>query len=121
MPKSAMVVDDSASMRQMVAFTLTSAGFEVIQGCDGKDALTKASGKQLNLVVTDLNMPVMDGIELIKQLRSQQNYKFIPILMLTTESQEEKKTAGRKAGATGWMTKPFNPEQLMSIVSKVVR
>ncbi|MCA9035608.1 MAG: response regulator [Planctomycetaceae bacterium] len=121
MAKSALVVDDSASMRQMVSFTLTSAGFQVIQGCDGKDALSKVSGKPINLVVTDLNMPVMDGITLIKELRNIPEYKFIPILMLTTESQDEKKKQGRAAGATGWMIKPFNPEQLMSVVSKVVR
>ena len=121
MSKSALVVDDSASMRQMVAFTLTAAGFQVIQGCDGKDALNKVAVKAVNLVVTDLNMPVMDGIALITQLRSMPEYKFIPILMLTTESQDEKKKQGRAAGATGWMVKPFNPEQLMSVVGKVVR
>lgn len=121
MPKSALVVDDSASMRQMVAYTLKSAGFDVIEGCDGKDALTKVAGKDVNLIVTDLNMPEMDGITLIKELRAKPEYKFTPILMLTTESQNTKKAEGRAAGATGWMIKPFNPDQLMAAVGKVVR
>lgn len=121
MSKSALVVDDSASMRQMVAFTLTSAGFQVIEGCDGQDALNKVAGEDVNLVVTDLNMPVMDGITLIRQLRANSQYKFTPILMLTTESQDTKKQEGRAAGATGWMVKPFDPNQLLSAVSKMVR
>ncbi|MCA9197340.1 MAG: response regulator [Pirellulaceae bacterium] len=121
MSKTALVVDDSTSMRQMVAFTLQSAGFEVVEGCDGKDALAKSQGGNFNLVVTDLNMPNMDGITLIKELRTLPAFKFIPILMLTTESQDEKKQQGRAAGATGWMTKPFNPEQLLQVVAKVVK
>lgn len=121
MSKTALVVDDSTSMRQMVAFTLQSAGFEVVEGCDGKDALAKSQGGTFNLVVTDLNMPNMDGITLIKELRTLPAFKFIPILMLTTESQDEKKQQGRAAGATGWMTKPFNPEQLLQVVAKVVK
>lgn len=120
MSKMALVVDDSTSMRQMVAFTLESAGFQVIQGTDGQDALGKVNGKSVNLVVTDLNMPVMDGITLIKELRKLPNFKFTPILMLTTESQDSKKQEGKSAGATGWLVKPFNPDQLLGVVAKVV-
>jgi len=120
MAKMALVVDDSTSMRQMVAFTLQTAGFEVIEGSDGKDALGKVNGKAVNLVVTDLNMPVMDGITLIRELRKLPNFKFTPILMLTTESQDSKKQEGKTAGATGWLVKPFNPEQLLGVVAKVV-
>lgn len=120
MAKMALVVDDSTSMRQMVAFTLQQAGFDVIEGSDGKDALGKVNGKAVNLVVTDLNMPVMDGITLIRELRKLPNFKFTPILMLTTESQDSKKQEGKTAGATGWLVKPFNPEQLLGVVAKVV-
>jgi two-component system chemotaxis response regulator CheY len=120
MSKMALVVDDSTSMRQMVAFTLQQAGFQVIEGSDGQDALGKVSGKSVNLVVTDLNMPVMDGITLIKELRKTANFKFTPILMLTTESQDSKKQEGKSAGATGWLVKPFNPDQLLQVVAKVV-
>lgn len=120
MSKMALVVDDSTSMRQMVAFTLQQAGFQVIEGSDGQDALGKVSGKSVNLVVTDLNMPVMDGITLIKELRKIANFKFTPILMLTTESQDSKKQEGKSAGATGWLVKPFNPDQLLQVVAKVV-
>lgn len=120
MSKMALVVDDSTSMRQMVAFTLQQAGFQVIEGSDGQDALGKVSGKSVNLVVTDLNMPVMDGITLIKELRKIPNFKFTPILMLTTESQDSKKQEGKSAGATGWLVKPFNPDQLLQVVAKIV-
>ncbi len=120
MSKMALVVDDSTSMRQMVAFTLQQAGFQVIEGADGHDALGKVNGKSVNLVVTDLNMPVMDGITLIKELRKLPNFKFTPILMLTTESQDSKKQEGKTAGATGWLVKPFNPDQLLGVVAKVV-
>lgn len=121
MPKTALVVDDSASMRQLVSFTLKSAGFDVVEGNNGRDALAQSEGKAVDLVVTDLNMPEMDGITLIKQLRAKPAFKFVPILMLTTESQDAKKQEGKAAGATGWMTKPFNPDQLLQVVSKVVR
>jgi two-component system chemotaxis response regulator CheY len=120
MSKMALVVDDSTSMRQMVAFTLQQAGFSVIEGSDGKDALGKVNGKSVNLVVTDLNMPVMDGISMIKELRKLPNFKFTPILMLTTESTDAKKQEGKSAGATGWLVKPFNPDQLLQVVAKVV-
>jgi len=118
--KTVMTVDDSASVRQMVAFTLKNAGYSVIEAVDGKDALGKLQGKG-DMVLTDLNMPNMDGIALIKAVRSQAAYKFIPIVMLTTESQAGKKQEGKDAGATGWIVKPFKPEQLLAVVQKVLR
>jgi two-component system chemotaxis response regulator CheY len=120
MAKTALIVDDSVSMRQMVAFTLKQAGFAVLEGGNGEEALKALEGKSVQLVITDLNMPVMDGITLIKQLRAKPACKFTPILMLTTESQDSKKQEGRSAGATGWIVKPFNPEQLLQVVAKVV-
>ena len=120
MKKTIMTVDDSASVRQMVAFTLRNAGYEVIEACDGADALTKLKGN-VHMIVTDLNMPKMDGIELIRNVRKQAAYKFIPIVMLTTESQASKKQEGKSAGATGWIVKPFKPEQLLGVVKKVLR
>jgi two-component system chemotaxis response regulator CheY len=104
----------------MVNFTLQEAGYTVIEAGDGKDALEKVNGSAVDLVITDLNMPNMDGIELIKSLRSSQNYKFVPIIMLTTESQESKKKEGKDAGATGWIVKPFKPDQLLSVIKKVL-
>ena len=121
MSKCALVVDDSASMRQMVGFTLQSNGFDVAEACDGNDALRQARDRAFDLVVTDLNMPNMDGISLIKELRGLESFRFTPILLLTTESQDTKKQEGKQAGATGWMVKPFNPDQLIQVVSKVVR
>ena len=121
MPKTALVVDDSNSMRQMVTFTLQTAGFTTIEGANGKEALTVSATTPVDLVITDLNMPEMDGITLIRELRTRPAFKFTPILLLTTESQETKKQEGKAAGATGWMVKPFNPDQLMSVVNKVVR
>ncbi len=121
MGKKVLTVDDSASVRQMISFTLKEAGFEVVEACDGLDALNKLSTGNVNMVITDLNMPNMDGIELIKKIRTKPQFKFIPIIMLTTESQAGKKQEGRQAGATGWIVKPFNPEQLISVVNKVIR
>lgn len=120
MPKTIMTVDDSASVRQMVSFTLKNEGHDVIEASDGKDALGKLTGR-VDMIITDLNMPNMDGIELIRQVRAKPNYKFIPIIMLTTESQAQKKQEGKTAGATGWIVKPFKPEQLLAVVSKVLR
>ncbi|MEK9142039.1 MAG: response regulator [Nitrospirota bacterium] len=121
MSKTALIVDDSRTMRQMVAFTLTNAGFTVIEAEDGKDAVSKvAAGTKLDIVVTDLNMPEMDGITLIKELRRLTAYKFTPILMLTTESAMEKKKEGKEAGATGWIVKPFNPDVLLKTIAKVL-
>lgn len=115
-----LAVDDSASMRQMVAFTLTSAGFDVAQAEDGDVALKMAQKEKFNLVLCDVNMPNMDGISLVKALRTLPDYKFTPMLMLTTESTPEKKAEGKSAGATGWLVKPFNPEQLIATVKRVI-
>jgi len=118
--RSILAVDDSASMRQMVSFTLRSSGYEVIEAVDGQDALDKLGGKQVDLVLTDQNMPRMDGLTLIKQLREQDRFKRTPILVLTTESSDEMKQAGRAAGATGWMVKPFDPARLLEVIGRVL-
>lgn len=117
---SILAVDDSASMRQMVSFTLKGAGYEVVEASDGVEALNVAKTRNVNLVITDVNMPNMDGITLIKELRALPSYKFIPMLMLTTESAMDKKSAGKQAGATGWIVKPFNPDQLLATIKKVL-
>jgi two-component system chemotaxis response regulator CheY len=118
--KKTLAVDDSSSVRQMVGFTLRNAGYEVGEAVDGRDGVVKAAAEKFDLIITDLNMPNMDGIEMIGALRKLPGYSFTPILMLTTESQPEKKDAGRKAGATGWIVKPFNAEQLVGVVRKLV-
>jgi two-component system chemotaxis response regulator CheY len=118
--KKILTVDDSSSVRQMVNFTLTKAGYEVVEAVDGKDGLDKAGRDKFDLIITDLNMPNMDGIEMMTGIRKLSGYGFTPILMLTTESQTEKKDAGRKAGATGWIVKPFNSDQLVSVLRKLV-
>ena len=115
-----LAVDDSASMRQMVAFALTSAGFDVVEAEDGLVALGKAKNEKFNAVVADVNMPNMDGITLIRELRQLPDYKFVPMLMLTTEAGGDKKAEGKAAGATGWLVKPFNPEQLVARLRKVL-
>lgn len=115
-----LAVDDSASMRQMVAFALTSAGFDVVEAEDGLVALEKAKKEKFNAVVADVNMPNMDGITLIRHLRQLPDYRFTPLLMLTTEAGLEKKQEGKAAGATGWLVKPFNPEQLVATLRKVL-
>lgn len=120
MGKTIMTVDDSTSIRQMVTFTLKNAAYEVVEAKDGKEALVKSKDAGIDMVLTDLNMPNMDGIELIKNLRADPAYKFVPIVMLTTESQDSKKQEGRSAGATGWIVKPFKPEQLLAVVKKVL-
>jgi two-component system chemotaxis response regulator CheY len=119
--KQILTVDDSSSIRQMVGFTLRKAGYEVAEAVDGKDALDKIGKHKFDMIITDLNMPNLDGIQLIAAVRKLAGCSFVPILMLTTESQAEKKDAGRKAGATGWIVKPFNAEQLVSVVQKLVR
>ena len=121
MGKRVLTVDDSPSIRQMVSFTLTEAGYEVIEASDGDEALDKLESQQVDMVITDLNMPKMDGIELIKRIRKNPKHKFIPIIMLTTESQAEKKQQGKAAGATGWIVKPFKPDQLVAVTKKVLR
>ncbi len=115
-----LAVDDSASMRQMVTFTLKGAGYNVVEAVDGVDALNKAKAQSFDCIVTDVNMPNKDGISLIKDLRALPNYKFTPMLMLTTESGMDKKQQGKEAGATGWIVKPFNPDQLLKTIQKVM-
>lgn len=119
--KQILTVDDSASVRQMVTFTLRKVGYEVVEAVDGQDGLGKVGAGKFDLIITDLNMPNLDGIEMIAAVRKLPGYTFVPILMLTTESQAEKKDAGRKAGATGWIVKPFNADQLVSVVPKLVK
>lgn len=121
MNKTIMAVDDSASIRQMVNFTLKDAGYDVIEAMDGKDALNKLNGTSIHMLISDVNMPNMDGIELVRQLRAIPDYRFIPIIMLTTESQDAKKQEGKQVGATGWIVKPFKPEQLTAVVKKVLK
>lgn len=115
-----LAVDDSKSMRQMVAMSLKSAGHDVTEAEDGVQALTAAKQAQFDIVVTDINMPNMNGIELIHALRALPNYKFTPILCLTTESSGDMKTKGKEAGATGWIVKPFSPEKLLSVINRVL-
>jgi two-component system chemotaxis response regulator CheY len=120
MNKKILAVDDSASMRQMVLFTLQSAGYEVVQACDGVEALELARRSVVDLVLTDVHMPRMDGITLIRELRGLLNYRLVPMLILTTESSQERKMDGKRAGATGWIVKPFNPPQLLATVARVL-
>lgn len=120
MSAAILAVDDSASMRQMVTFTLNSAGYEVTEAEDGVAALNLAQSRKFRLVLTDVNMPNMDGVSLVKHLRTLPDYRFTPVLMLTTESTPEKKAEGKAAGATGWLVKPFNPEQLLATIQKVI-
>ena len=120
MSKTILAVDDSASIRQMVSFTLKSSGYDVIEAVDGMDGLEKAKAKAVNLVLSDQNMPRMDGLTLIKALRALPQYKTVPILMLTTESSDAMKQQGRAAGATGWLVKPFDPQKLVEVVKKVI-
>jgi two-component system chemotaxis response regulator CheY len=119
MKKTILAVDDSATIRQMVSFTLKSAGYEVIEARDGQDALSKLT-QPVAMVVTDLNMPVLDGIGLIKGVRNHASARYVPIVVLTTESEAAKKQQAKSAGATAWIVKPFRPEQLLSVVSKVL-
>jgi two-component system chemotaxis response regulator CheY len=120
MAKTILAVDDSGSLRQMVSFSLNAAGYEVVSAVDGQDGLNKAKEKTVDLVLTDQNMPIMDGLTLIKNLRGLGSYSKIPILMLTTESSDEMKAKGRAAGANGWLVKPFDPKRLIEVVQKVI-
>ncbi len=115
-----LAVDDSTSMRQMVSFTLNGAGYDVTEAADGQQALNTAKQTTFDLVVSDVNMPVMDGITLIRELRKLPQYRITPLLMLTTESAGNKKMEGKQAGATGWIVKPFNPEQLLKTIQRVI-
>ncbi|HDI78203.1 MAG TPA: response regulator [Desulfobacteraceae bacterium] len=120
MGKSILIVDDAVSMRGLVSLTLKKAGYGVIEASNGKDALKKLSGSKVNMIITDLNMPEMDGIEFIKAVKKMPGYKFIPIVMLTTESQAEKKREGQMAGAKAWIVKPFKPDTLLMVVKKII-
>jgi len=120
MAKTIMIVDDSASIRQVVGIALKSAGYAVIEACDGKDALSKLTGQKVHLIITDVNMPIMDGITFVIEAKKLPAYKFTPMMMLTTESSGDKKQAGKAAGAKAWLTKPFQPPTLMAAVSKLV-
>jgi two-component system chemotaxis response regulator CheY len=119
-PRIILAVDDSASMRQMVGVTLRSAGYEVVEATDGAEALEFARGNQVDLVLADVNMPRLDGIGLVAALRALPGYQLTPLLLLTTESSQERKQAGKRAGATGWMVKPFDPDQLLQTLARVL-
>jgi two-component system, chemotaxis family, chemotaxis protein CheY len=120
MATTILAVDDSASMRQMVSFTLRQAGYSVVEAPDGLEALAYARGHSVDLVLTDVHMPHMDGITLVRELRQIESYKHVPMLVLTTEAGQEKKVEGKQAGATGWLVKPFNPEKLLTTIQKVL-
>lgn len=120
MSKTILVVDDSSSFRQVVAMALKGAGYEVVEACDGKDALSKLDGRKYNLIVSDVNMPNMDGISFVKAAKQLAAYKFTPIIMLTTEAGEEKKAEGKAAGVRAWVVKPFQPPVLLDAVAKLV-
>ncbi len=123
MAKKIMVVDDSTSLRQIVSITLKGAGYEVIEACDGKDALgklAKLDGEKIHLVISDVNMPNMDGITFVEELKKDAKYRFTPVIMLTTESQEGKKKEGQAAGAKAWIVKPFRPPQMLDAVSRLI-
>lgn len=120
MAKTIMIVDDSASLRQVVGIALRSAGYDVLESCDGRDALAKLTGQKVHLIISDVNMPNMDGISFVKELKQMPAYKFTPVIMLTTESQEAKKQLGQAAGAKAWVVKPFRPEQMLGAVQKLV-
>lgn len=118
--KTVLTVDDSGSLRQMVTFVLKDAGYDVVEAIDGQDGLAKARSHHVDLVLTDQNMPGMDGLGLIRELRTMKNYKTVPILMLTTETGDDIKAQGRAAGATGWIVKPFDPARLTEVVRKLI-
>lgn len=120
MAKTIMIVDDSASLREVVTIALESGGYEVVQAVDGADALAKLQGGRVNLVICDVNMPVMDGITFVKEAKKLDQYRFMPILMLTTESRESRKEEGQRAGAKAWVVKPFRPDQILNAVAKLM-
>ncbi|CAJ1800917.1 Chemotaxis protein CheY [Aeromonas dhakensis] len=120
MPKTVLIVDDSATIRQVVGMTLKGAGYEVMEASDGKDALKKLDGKKINLIISDINMPNMDGISFVKEAKKLASYKFTPVIMLTTESQDSKKQEGQAAGAKAWVVKPFQPDQMLAAVAKLI-
>lgn len=118
--KTILAVDDSATVRQMTKLVLSGAGYEILEAVDGQDALSKLTGQPVHLVLTDINMPKMDGLTLTREIRAKSGYKFVPIVLLTTESQPEKKQEGKAAGATAWIVKPFTPDQLLAVVKKAI-
>lgn len=120
MAKTIMIIDDSVSLRQVVGIALAGAGYDVLEACDGRDALGKLDGRKIHLMICDVNMPIMDGISFLKALREQPSYRFTPVIMLTTEAGEDKKREGQAAGARAWVVKPFKPEQLLLAVSKLI-
>ncbi len=120
MGKTILIVDDSASVRQVVGIALRGAGYTVIEGVDGKDALTKLNGQKIHLIISDVNMPNMDGITFVTEAKKLAAYKFTPVIMLTTESSDDKKRAGQAAGAKAWVVKPFQPPQMLAAVAKLV-
>ena len=120
MAKTILIIDDSVSLRQVVGIALSSAGYQVLEACDGQDALNKLTGAKIHLMICDVNMPNMDGITFLKELRTLPTYKFTPVIMLTTEAGEDKKREGQAAGARAWVVKPFKPEQLLMAVSKLI-
>ena len=120
MAKTILIVDDSASLRQVVSIALKGAGYDILEACDGKDAIAKLTGQKIHLIISDVNMPNMDGITFVKAVKQMPNYKFTPIIMLTTESEESKKMEGQAAGAKAWVIKPFKPDQMLAAVSKLV-
>lgn len=120
MPKTIMVVDDSSSIRQVVCMALKSANYDTIEACDGKDALAKLVGNKVHLIISDVNMPNMDGINFVKELKKNPAHKFTPVIMLTTESQEEKRREAQAAGAKAWVIKPFQPQQMLNAVAKLI-
>jgi len=120
MAKTILIVDDSSSLRQVVNMTLTRAGYDVVEGTDGMDALTKLDGRKYNLIVSDVNMPRMDGITFVTNVKQNPRYKFTPVIMLTTEGQDAKKEQGRAAGAKAWIVKPFSPAVLLDAVAKLI-
>ena len=118
--KTILVVDDSASLREVVGIALKSAGYDVIEAADGKQALARLDGRRIHLVICDLNMPVLDGLGFVREARQRPAYRFVPVVMLTTEPREHKKLEGQAAGARAWMVKPFRPEQMLQAVAKLV-
>lgn len=120
MAKTIMIVDDSTTLRQVVSIALKGAGYDVIEGADGKDALSKLTGQKVHLIISDVNMPNMDGLTFVKEVKKLPAYKFTPVIMLTTEAGEDKKAAGQAAGAKAWVVKPFKPDQMLNAVSKLI-
>lgn len=120
MSKTILIVDDSSSLRMVVSITLKGAGYNVLEACDGKDALSKLNGQKIHLIISDVNMPNMDGITFVTEAKKLPAYRFTPIIMLTTEAGEARKQAGQAAGARAWVVKPFQPAQMLAAVSKLI-